>query len=158
MRFRPPRIVLVLLVAALAGATACGGVPTELDDTGSPVLAGGGAVAERDPALLGLWYRRALATDGLGNVFSIETIWSFQEDGTVRRRLITYDMFSDVTDELVATGTWTTSGSSASNAGTVSIEFTSPAATLLRLAYQLAVDARGTVLVLDGIPYQRGFR
>lgn len=157
-QFRPRLLVLALIFGALAGATACGGVPTEVDDGQGPVLAGGAAAAERDPEILGQWFRRAVATDGLGSVFSIQTIWTFQDDGTVQRRLVTFDMFSDVADEIVATGKWTTATANSGVAGTVTIQFLAPTPTVLRLSYQIGIDAQGTVLILDGIPYRRASR
>lgn len=122
------------------------------------MLAGGGAVLERDPAIAGLWNRQALATDGTGNVFSIQTIWTFQDDGTVQRRLTTYDMFSEIASEMASTGTWTTARGTMSGSGTVTIQFSAPTAAVLHLPYQFGRDARGEVLLLDGLIYQRSFR
>ncbi len=156
MDFQPRRVAFALLFGALAGATACSGLPTDMDDNRSPVFAGGTTAVEQDAEIVGQWYRRAVATDGLGNLFSIQTIWSFQGDGTVQRRLITYDIFSEVSDEIVATGKWTTTSGSAG--GTVTIRFAAPASTVLHLSYQIGIDAQGTVLILDGIPYRRASR
>lgn len=160
MDVQPRRVTfaLVLALCLLATATACSGVPTELDDSRSPVFAGGTAAAEQDAEILGQWYRRAVATDGLGNLFNIQTIWFFQDDGTVQRRLVTYEMFSDIADEMVATGKWTTASGTAGVSGTVTIQFLAPASTVLHLPYQIGVDAQGTVLILDGIPYRRASR
>lgn len=158
MDFQPRRFAFTLMVGALAGATACGGLPTDLDDSRSPVFAGGTTAVERDAEMVGQWYRRAVATDGLGNVFSIQTIWIFQDDGTVQRRLITYDIFSEFADEMVATGKWTTASGSAGVSGTATIRFAAPTPTVLHLSYQIGIDAQGTVLILDGIPYRRASR
>ncbi len=158
MEFKPRRLGLALMLSALAGVTACSGLPTELDDSRSPVFAGGSAAVERDAEILGQWYRRAVATDGFGNVFSIQTIWTFQDDGTVQRRLITYDIFSEIADEMVAAGKWTTTGDNAGGSGIVTVQFASPAPTVLNLSYRIGIDAQGTVLILDGIPYRRASR
>lgn len=150
------RATLAAAGACLAlGAAACGGAPTALDDGREPTFIGGAPVAARDAALVGTWFRRAFATDGLGNVFSVETIWTFGDDGTVQRRLVTDDLTTGVADELTATGSWSTTAGSAASAGVLTIRFAAPTPTVLQFQYQSSADAQGSLLLLDGILYRR---
>lgn len=157
MMARRWRLTVPLLASgALALATACGGVPTEPTLGGeSPVLVGGAAPAEQDAAIVGRWFRRALATDALGNVFSVETTWTLSADGTAQRRLVTDNLTTGIADELVATGSWTTTGGNVAGTGTLAVRFTAPAEVVLRFPYQLGRDVQGPLLLLDGILYRR---
>ncbi|MHB1224727.1 MAG: hypothetical protein ACYC2G_11910 [Gemmatimonadaceae bacterium] len=150
------RTTLALAGASLAlSATACGGVPTALDDGREPTFVGGAPVAARDAAIVGIWFRRTFATDGLGNVFGVETIWTFTDDGTVQRRLVTDDLTGGIANELVATGSWSSTAGTGDDAGVLTIRFTAPTPTVLQFQYQLASDSQGLLLVLDGILYRR---
>lgn len=150
------RATLVVTGAFLAlSAAACGGVPTALDDGREPTFIGGAPVAARDSALVGIWFRRAFATDGRGNVFGVETTWTFADDGTVQRRLLTDDLTSGIFDELVATGSWSTTAGVGGGANVLTVRFTAPTATTLQFQYQSTFDSQGSLLLLDGIIYRR---
>lgn len=150
------RATLVVTGAVLAlSAAACGGVPTALDDGREPALIGGAPVAARDSTLVGIWFRRTFATDGLGNVFGVETIWTFTNDGTVQRRLVTDDLTSGIANELVATGSWSTTVGSGGGVSVLTVRFTAPTATTIQFQYQSTFDSQGSLLLLDGILYRR---
>lgn len=149
------RAALALAGAALILAAGCDGAPTAAEDAREPVFVGGAPVAARDAALVGTWFRRALATGGLGDIFSVETIWTFADDGTVRRRLITDNLTTGIADELAATGGWSTTAGGDAATGLLTLRFTAPSSTVLQLPYQLGIDSQGSLLILDGILYRR---
>ena len=146
--------VAALLAGTLLVVAGCGdptGVGTEF-----PLAAGGTTAAPSaavDATLVGGWIRTVYATDGAGTIYGIETLWTFSVDGSARQRVVTTNLVTGLAQELTAIGQWSTSGST--GAGTLTVQFASPTATTLRLAYQVVTTAgSGQTLLLDGTPYR----
>ena len=141
------------LGAVLALGAGCGD-PTGIG-TRFPLAAGGTAstpAATADALLLGGWVRSVYATDGVGTIYGIETLWTFSADGTARQRVVTTNLVTGLAQEITAVGRWSTAGST--GAGTLTVQFESPSATTLRLSYQVTASDVGPTLLLDGTPYR----
>jgi hypothetical protein len=81
--------------------------------------------------------------DGLGN--SVATHWTFGNDATVTRQVITTPAGGSP-DQVTSTGDWEASG------GTLTVAFSAPDSSSQQYGYTVT----GDTLTLNGLPYVRG--
>jgi hypothetical protein len=110
-----------------------------------PVFGGRGSIV--DTAVVGSWSRVVTSVDNAGLPRTVETIWSFNSDGSAIRSTITRNDVSGVVERQDAFARWTIQGDQ------VVIDFTAPFNQRVQLPYQRS----GNNLTLGGLTYQRLF-
>jgi hypothetical protein len=96
-------------------------------------------------ALVGVWTRAVVITDGQGNAHSSRTTWELRSDGSATRTLITQNVSAGISDVLTATAFWRTEGS------TLVVTFRPPDSGTSRFGFSVF----GNVLTLDGRDFVR---
>ncbi|MGQ0641828.1 MAG: hypothetical protein ACT4P6_13850 [Gemmatimonadaceae bacterium] len=133
----------VLGLAALGACEADGGIAGP--NRGAPFVFGGPSATVADTAVVGTWSRSVNSIDAAGNVRIIETVWTFNADGSALRSTIIRDALGGVLDRQDALARWTV------RADQLLVDFTAPITGRVPMPFQ----RQGETLILSGQTFVR---
>ncbi|MEW5914880.1 MAG: hypothetical protein AB1762_00675 [Gemmatimonadota bacterium] len=131
-----------VLILALGACEADGGIAGPLRGD-PPVFGGRGAVV--DTIVVGSWSRTVSSIDNTGFPRSVETIWTFNTDGSATRSNVTRNEVVGIVDRQEAFARWTI------QADQIVIDFTAPFSQRVQLPFQ----RNGDNLTLGGLTFLR---
>jgi hypothetical protein len=135
--------VALLGLAALGACEADGGLAGP--NRGAPFVFGGASASVVDTAVLGSWSRVVASIDDLGVPRSIETVWTFNADGSATRSTTLRDALGGIVDRQEAFARWSI------QADQILVDFSAPFTGRVPFQFQ----RQGDTLILGGLTFLR---